>query len=741
MAKKKARPLSLPEDVLEIYRFHQLPERSVANVCGRIIDFLPTSKSRGVDYQKQITIKDIHEDPNPDVLARQPNELVVKLFGSDTKWLPPVDQVGNVIFFKRLKAVTWQAQRRGLSSWDTHFVLFLNEGQLDAKTQHAHEVVKSHTGVCMVRPEKAGDVNRELQDYASMMHQRFESRRAASIRDPPRNAPTGPRAGPGPLRQSLPQNYTFYAQGQPAAPRENVVQHYRPDGWYDSRFSTISDLTTGSYSATIIGEIVKLFDGFQYLDVYVTDYTSSPLLYDYQADRSSYPQYSFQGPAGRMTLKVELHDPHRRALTMNFAHGDLVMLRNVKCKMAGSGDGLEATMWPDKKFADKLHVVIPDPDDVRVRDLEERRRAFKGESRSGDAPGASNKSKKKREKKQRQAKARLEAAQRGNYSTELAVAPSKADEAPTRLQEEPPVRDDDDYVMVDNVGMTGTASNEQLSRPSGANPRVTTSSSHDFSTLDEIINNPKRQIVILNENGVGTSLMEVPFVNVNHRVLLRVVDYSPRDVFKFPKPLPASVGAGQDSPPEFDWSFDLLAIAGDADTKSPRGAEQQTISIHVDDEAGMQLFGVRARDLVNDEDEQKALAKAEEKFFGLVGSGLPNAKEASSNESSGDPSPTDAPKFGISWPFWERSRGKKGPLAISPPFEACVREFGLRCDCEQEEGCGDCICGWRRIYGLHSTKIVEANDIKVKTDIAGGRTRHEAIVLDDSDDDPMDVSR
>ena len=747
MARKKPASAYTPDDVIPIYQFHQVPERDKRSVCGVVEAFLPTTKSRGIDYQKQITIKDIHQDPEPNDHKKKPNVLIVKLFAKNISLLPPVERTGDVIYFRQLKVSVWNGQRCGLTTWDTTFVLFPSRGLLDANLRHGHEVVDPHGKAAIIRPDNAGDVSRELQDYAAMLGRRLRQQEQSHsmVSNQRMNASRG--LGSSGFQHPLPPRSQAASPTQPFQPNH-------PDSFYDARYKRIEELNTESYSATIIGEVVKIFDNYQYLDVYVTDYTSCVLLYDRQERESVYnANHKWTGPLGRMTLKIELHDPHRDWMRLYAQEKDIVMFRNVRCKMSRSHEELEGTLWPDRKYSDKVHVLIPDPYDVRVRQLEQRKKEYNAAIGPENAFGALDGkpeerqtiSKKKREKKLRRQREREAAEKRGEDVENAKVIANK--------QNDPMAVDDNESSPIhkadttrDDVATTDVIAPNNPQRPLYANPRIRTTSRHSFTPFTEVIYNPKRQIVIPSENGITTALMEVPFINVNHRVLFRVVDYHPKDVWSFARPLrnPHKSGAHTN----YEWSLTLLVIPGDESERSAPDAEQEAIPIVVDDEAGRTLFGVSAASIVHDADDQKALAHAQERFFALVGSALPNAKEASSNESSTDTSPTQPRHTDARFSFWARRTRGTATTTASPPFEACIREYGVRCGhAEDEHDDADdevpawerCICGWRRVWGLHSTKVVEAEaeveDVVIKTEKTGwGTTREEAIVLDDSDE-------
>lgn len=728
MSKKRSAPSSLPEDTISLHHFHQLPKNDFGSVCGLIVDFRPISKSRGFDYQQLITVKDMHHGTNSD----SDNLLKVKLFNKDSNLLVPVDRTGDVIYFRNLKRSEWANQTIGMSSWDTKFVLFLEKGLQNTKMRHGHDVV-DHGRICTVRPPQMGDASVELQNYAINLARRLRGPNGGTY-----NSNTAANSAPTQTyaRQSLWGN--------------------QPDSYYDQQYQQIKDLTPDSYSATIIGEIVKIYDDFhRYLDVYVTDYTSSSILRERSKSTTVTNGHPWPGPEGRMTLKIEVHEPHRSWMRMNLPEKEIAMFRNVRCKLSREAD-LEATLWPDRKFEEKIliNANLP-PDDHRVQSLLENKRAYYGDRRPENAfaalygttsnciQGGITRSKKRRDKKLRQQRERLQAENGGPHSvTEHIKTEEFKDPSATEVCHSHGPQSKDNNKVSNAKKSNSVMSSKIIDAPSSpalpnSNKQVVTTDSHKLSSFSELVNNPLRRVKIPLSDG-STSVAEFPFVNVNHKVRLRVVDYEPEEVFQFArKSRQTPVDHGDE---RFEWWFTLLVIAAEAAEDRSEAEDGAAVPIHVDDEAGQALFGVNASAIINDEETFEA---AQEKFYMLVGSTLPNSK----NSSSG-PSPSDQAKSSVPFAHWqkqvERGHFTSQSLARSEPFEACIREYGIRC---QDDGCdhvthrskGDpwdtCNNGWRRMWGLHSTQIVKAERLTPERNLGAGMTRENAISLNISDDD------
>ena len=746
MAKKRAAQQAFPEEIKPICHFHQLPERDFGSVCGLIISFRPVSKSRGLDFQSHITIKDAHNATNTD----GDNILDVKLFKRNPQDLPPIDRTGDVIYFKTLKATKWADRRTAMSAWDTSFTLFLTQGLLSSSLRHGHDVVEHFSEGLVVRPATAGDVSTELRKYAFNLGKKLKGPQGyvQEIGHTNVNAQI-------PIPQRRPQ--------QNAPTTSNCVNQVpQMESFWDKRYVQICQGQHGGSSVMLIGEIVKLFDHYPYLDVYLTDYTSNELLAERtNVQREDYSHY-FKGPEGRMTLKIEVHEPTRSWIRENMREGSLAMLRNVQCKighgnMTRVGD-LEATLWKDKRFPEKIFANKPLQDDVRVQKLMENKREYYGDAMpenafdalDGDQAADSNMSKSKRRREKEKQKKGKSSVQDGedDGSTRRREAQSESSRA-TPTSRAGPINESE-------TDEGATNPRHKSSRPYSAvaraykiekNRRVQTSISHKLSTLTEVKHNPKRKMSTIDQETGKQLDLHLPFINVNHKALVRVVDYEPREFWNFTQTTRGSPKKHSKQERCY-WSFTLLVTA--AETPGRDSAERIVLPLYVDDAAGRELFGVSAVTVKQDTDEDpKNLAQAQEKFYALVGAGLPNAKESSSNETSSSTSPTDGdgpPPFA----FWQRQinrgRDQTSTIAMSDPFEACIREYGVRCaicakggDAQHlHEPWGHCDRGWIRVWGLHSTKISDsAVSAPARFDRAMGEgsSPAKAINLQSSDDE------
>lgn len=122
----------------------------------------------------------------------------------------------------------------------------------------------------------------------------------------------------------------------------------------DIRFDVFSDLvvevnevlprplfTTLSLT-TIRLQVLKYFDKSNPPSLYVTDWTSNPLLLEWTTSMNTSP-----GPRGRYILQISLFDDLAQGEAEGLRLGDVVEIRNVRGKKDGSGR-LEGVLHEDK---------------------------------------------------------------------------------------------------------------------------------------------------------------------------------------------------------------------------------------------------------------------------------------------------------------------------------------------------------------------------------------------------------
>lgn len=176
------------------------------------------------------------------------------------------------------------------------------------------------------------------------------------------------------------------------------------------KFSRIKGISAGDRGSRagnfydLAGEVVKMFyNSWGYLDLYLCDYTVNKDLRDCQTD--DFDGKNAQRPTGRMTLHIELQQPHAGWTHDNVQEGECIQLFNVRIKwnQKGTGQELEGNLWEDKNYRDRV-LVQPLPDtNKRYADIQASKKSYL--ANIVETPKAETKSSKKRKKnREREAK-------------------------------------------------------------------------------------------------------------------------------------------------------------------------------------------------------------------------------------------------------------------------------------------------------------------------------------------------
>jgi len=312
----------------------------------------------------------------------------------------------------------------------------------------------------------------------------------------------------------------------PFAARAPPVQATR------DKSSLLKDVADRSYY-DIVGEVRKIWgdNSGSGADLYLTDYTSNSLFFDYSknpdhemggqdGDEHGYitnrPKRIWPGPSGKMTVQIRLWPPHHSCV---LNEGDFVYLRNVHIKYK-KANCLEGTLYEDKKHPEQIDIRPASSSDPRVVALKKRREEYWANEEIRDSPndGVTNlKGKRARAQKK---KAKKEAAK--------------------KLKLEGHGRDDGEAVFDPKVAELSHGKKKtnphgelrfQITKLDKVDPEILVTCSHtdkELLTVSSIIETPHLRY----RERTGEEA-ELPFVNMKTRARVRVVDFYPPDLEDF----------------------------------------------------------------------------------------------------------------------------------------------------------------------------------------------------------------
>ena len=325
------------------------------NIMGVVTDFLPPGLTKGTDWMSSFCVSDsslggIYDDGPK-----------VRFFKPIQNELPAIRGTGDVVLLRAIRMKEWQGMTIGMSSRATTWVVFPADS-IPAKAPYSYTQLKHAKDPRAPPPTPA-----EMQYAISLCNSRDRSTFTIPISFPSSSSPTS--------------NAIVSSQIAPLT----AIQGKR------EKFSLIQDVNVGTYY-DLVGQVVKVFPNNGRVELYVTDYTSNRLLWNYEwgqeeeSGREDDPynyiprdtsKKKWPGPYGKMTLTVTLWPPHSYFGQNNLKVNDFAHLRNVHIKWSKDAK-VEGGLHSDRYYPDRIGVTILKniEDDDRVKDILRRKRDY-----------------------------------------------------------------------------------------------------------------------------------------------------------------------------------------------------------------------------------------------------------------------------------------------------------------------------------------------------------------------------
>ncbi|KAF8249669.1 hypothetical protein K440DRAFT_204851 [Wilcoxina mikolae CBS 423.85] len=147
------------------------------------------------------------------------------------------------------------------------------------------------------------------------------------------------------------------------------------------KFSLIRDMKHGQFY-DMVGRVVKMFDSGRWFTVYVTDFSENIRLFPYDpSGNDDTSERKWNGPWGQYTLQVLLWDINATEAKSNMEEGQYIFLKNMHVRENRDSASLkpcyEGVLHGDRKYPDRAgFTIINNPDDSRVRELEQREKEY-----------------------------------------------------------------------------------------------------------------------------------------------------------------------------------------------------------------------------------------------------------------------------------------------------------------------------------------------------------------------------
>lgn len=412
--------VALPESFVDLATASTRLNEEI-NIMGRVTDFLPPNRTRGIDWMCTFSIADESTGFDSDDASRL--GFKVRFFRPAQDEMPSIQSSGDVVLLRSVKIKEYQGMVMGLSSRSTTWTVFDGAAipnkrpanALNIKTAQSRQAppVKHSEALYAVDICNLRDRGEDQKDYF-----------------------------PSPAQEVPASSLEPFTGSTPGMKIPSSTTGSRPSFGGRDKFGLIKDLQIDTFY-DLVGQVVKVYPSNGRLEMYITDYTSNNMLYLYEWDKPQKQsgQYGdeygylpkgdksqkWTGPFGQMTIMVTLWPPHSHFAQSNVKEGDYVVLQNVRAKLDRDSK-MEGAMNGDRWYPSKINVrVVRDHDeDDRVKDVLRRKKQyidkFKAQSaqfvaearkQSGDEKPLSKGQKRKKKDKQKKEEAKLRQSEDG----------------------------------------------------------------------------------------------------------------------------------------------------------------------------------------------------------------------------------------------------------------------------------------------------------------------------------------
>ena len=635
------------------------------NVIGLVKEFKPPWKTRGSDYGCILDLIDLtfgHAD-DPDHQS-----LPARCFHLSESRLPQVWAPGDIVILKAVRTSKWNETKILLTTKDTFWAIIPPSAIPAPPSSNL-----SPSQMASIRKSSPTfPIAPQVLAYAvslASLHSQFAGMRSGEITSIPSVSAVAPAAAP--------------AYGKKFA----LVKDVREQTFYD-----------------LVGQVCRMYsrDSSDCLELYFTDYTENRLLWNYHdesqvlgdADGNGNTLHRWPGPYGQLAITISLFPPHRYFALENIHEGDYVFLRNVHVKISRDCK-LEGVLHTDHRYLEKVDIskLSHDDGDERVKDVMRRKLHYQKEYERKN-PGSKKHIRQVPTPPSESFTETLKSGAKRKADEENSKPLTKKQRKQQRKQQKEAERAADAVDLAENGYNNSSSHTQSTSTPQpslkSSDPQVSGNircAHHtkpirlisDIKSLDYHINTPPKG-----------EPYKLPFLNINSRAKVRVIDFFPSKIEDFcirqpkksieraaledelssssdePDGGGASESEGDGTDCDWVWGFQLLledASPSSKPNRAPATDEQiegNRVWVTVADKDAEYLLKLDATDLRRNE---KTCAALKERLFFLWG-GLLERMEKSKGQTGDDED------------LFAMEPGSQG--AGSQVFECCVKEYGVK---------------------------------------------------------------
>lgn len=290
------------------------------------------------------------------------DSLKIRFFKPTQKELPALTGTGDVVLLRSVRINRWSGMTIGLSNRGTTWAVFpaasIPTAMPTSQLQLKH-----------VKEPRAAVPNPSEMQYAVSLCNSHDRSTFSVLNVMPAS--------------------TFGAGSPSGSPPANSIRR--------DKFTLIKNAQVETYY-DLVAQVVKVYAHNDRVELYVSDYTSNNLLFNYEGDQDDDytsgregDEYNYaprnsvlkkwNGPEGKLTLTITLWPPHADFGRETLKEKDFVHLRNVHIKWS-QDKKMEGVLHSDRRYPDRIDVTIlrNNEDDDRVKDVLRRKRAHEKKS-------------------------------------------------------------------------------------------------------------------------------------------------------------------------------------------------------------------------------------------------------------------------------------------------------------------------------------------------------------------------
>ncbi|PTB41948.1 hypothetical protein M441DRAFT_455954 [Trichoderma asperellum CBS 433.97] len=667
---------SLPSSFISIQDLlnHKRGVGNLVNVIGIIRDFKPPISTRGSDSKCEISLYDRYtEDGSLDSLTlnvfRPANEM-------------PNPGLGDVIVLFQAKLQSHSDTLSLVTHWTTDIYLY-SSSQIPHPPEGALKALRPQPRKTTHNP------GQPIHEYVSVLYHSID-------------------------KSCIPSEAEF----QDIKAKSITV---------NEKFKELKDIRVDTFVDVIVQLVRQPYDTGDRITLWISDYTENdsffhfawkgPVLADRPADPYGYESVmpygassggEWKGPFGKRSMQVTCFDPHTTFIReQGLSFGSWVMLRNLQIKYGRNGANLEGFLREDRGSSGlKINITQMDITDTesldpRLKEAVRRKRDYQ---------------ELKKDQMQQIFNASMAGKKRKSDLAEMETTPSDKPRRNRKKTKKKSMGHDESVTssaVVSTVSsLTGSVKCEYENKP--------------ISTFEEILNPIYLKTKV---NGQQVEL-QLPFVNLNYRADVRVVNFMPPDLRDFAKPKKISeygmLSDHEESDANSDedresiadraavrqWEWRFFLELEDANAPKDHREKKKTLWVAVNNSSAQCLLDLDASDLHED---QENLDTLRHRLFFLWGEledkksiGEENKRHADqvalANRDSNRPPLHSSDDESIA-PQKQDIELRSSQIS-NTPFSCCIRQYGVKV-LEQDPAKADAGEGkrWQRMFGLFGTRI------------------------------------